>query len=942
MPQTLSQQARHYSRTELRRRLDRSIDLQDFAHEFPIQWIEETEADGRLSPGPGLGQQAFWMHHNCTASTGVELTCADPYYAEPDYLAGVQRALSGAFAEMRYDEQFQLLLTTWDEAHSLWDRLGAARPEAPAYSNWWRRQRAERERGRMATGDLRRFRSFLFVNNVPGEHTKDPYGLALRGPGQLWGALDPFIKMMGVLTPAYDGLTRAHYLQAAAEATRRNQTLASLLGAGGLLRAKPVRAQTVLDLLRRQWSPEWWRRNRLGLAQEFWPAPDYRTAPFAAHFLRETVDDAGALFRVGKVWHRILTMSILPDEATVGEVAMGLMVGENARTINQFEVAMILKPSDRAAAMEKIRARIRVLHGLAQSGPEYAENVVLMQQYQQRLVEIRTATRPVMFDCHLQLHLWHESPQILENWEQLLRAQLDNACGLVLEPEELHALPFHVGYGQPGYTRFDDQSRMATVIPAEASVLAPLAVNSEGCLADAPDADVPLVLETDLGTPYGLDLFATGRVANFGGVGIGTPGSGKTNFYNSVAVAYAGWANVVIIDGADQPGFGTTCQLLGGSYVRTGEMRVNPLGTRVVDGRQLPPTEDELRDIIVTLSALVGPLGAGLSPLQESVLTGAVRHAFEHRTDPQGRVILEHLVPALEPGRYSDETERSIAVEFRRIITETGLGLYGEKLNGADTHAPAKFTVYEVTDLFKPGSERLAAVVISSLVRSIERLTQEGQASGARRKTVVIIDEAWKALLNRSMLGQVMRMYRTGRARWMSPHLLSQSLEDVKDLIRLSAEGESTGRYDSSPILASSSHFFLFKLSDEDARMAGETFALTEEQRGLLSRLTGKPGEWKEFVHLCKVADGQPRTFARLRSRLLPAEIWATSTSAVDDMKRTAAQRAIEREIAQDPAAKGRWLQVLQAAGWPVRPDTDPGQFIGCAVLHALTQKQNL
>ena len=159
--------AKRLQRRGLAQRIRRGVSVADLSLEFPIQWVEDINGDGKLAPGPGLGEQSMLVNHDLSVSTGLEVSCSDPYFASEEYLAGVQNALKGAIAEIGYSEELQINWMTWDEDADLLAAFGKVRPGDPPFAKWWRTSLAEREKGRYLSGDLRRFRSFIFLNVLP-------------------------------------------------------------------------------------------------------------------------------------------------------------------------------------------------------------------------------------------------------------------------------------------------------------------------------------------------------------------------------------------------------------------------------------------------------------------------------------------------------------------------------------------------------------------------------------------------------------------------------------------------------------------------------------------------------------------------------------------------------------------------------------------------------
>lgn len=940
MAYSLSHQISVHNRRSLRRRLQAQIHERDLALEYPLQWLEDLHRGGALADGPGQGDMSAAIFQDLSVASGVEFSCADPYYSSEAYLEGVKEVLAGALSQLEYDEQVQLYWTTWNEARGMLDRFQKTRPDDPLYLQWWRKQRAAREKKRFGEGDMRMYRSFLFINKHPGKDViKDPNYI---GGTSVW---ENVVRLATILPQTFHGYDRPQYQNILKRLGNRVENLHGILQEGKLLDVDFVRARDLFTLLRRAWAPKAFAQDQAGIG--YWthrlPRVDYKVAPFAAYFLLEPVIDGGSFFKIGDTWHSLLTMRTLPEVADVGTLTMALSVGESMQRISQLEITMVLKPATKEQEMEKLRRKIRVLTGMAGSGPEFDDYRVIAQQYQDRLVSLRTATRPAMFDAHLQVHLWHENPETLSSWVERVMDAGTRACGIGLEAEERHAFPYFLGYGQPGYTRYEDPHRTASIVPIEASVLTPVAINTTGCLDPAPDSPVPLLVETDLGTPYGIDLFPLVKVTNFGGMGIGGSGSGKSNFYQQLILAYANRdTNIVVFDGADQPSFRNLCNLLGGRYYDfgTSDITFNPLATTIVDGIQQNPTTEELNSMMVILAAMFRGTSRALDPLESSILTSAIRYAFEQRKDG-ARVILEHLEPGLNPKRFQDEQSKALAAEFSSVLRDTWLTRYAKTLNGADTFSSHWFSVFDVRDLFQAGKEALQPVIVAILFRFLDSLANANRNKplSQRRRTLVLIDEAWKALMNPLLLEQIIALYRTGRARWVSPHLLSQNVEDVTKLLEMSAgnKGGEGRRYESSPLINQSSHIFLFKMSAQEAIQAEKTFELTERQREKLKSLDGKPGEYRCFIHYHRVADNKPNAFTCLRSRLLPEEIWATSSSAIDEGRRIEVRTRFKELFRNEPEAIGRWQGRLQSSGWnlPARPPLET--VIELSMLHSLS-----
>lgn len=935
-----------YSRARLHERLHRGIVPSDLAKEFPIQWVEEVDRDGLLVDGPGLGYRGAWMHHDCSVATGCELSVADPTLASEDYMSGVQRTMAAALAEVENNESVQFMFFPWDESTNLFRRFSnQSKTSDSAFQAFWRKQMVQRETQRMASGDLRRFRSFMFLNVNPTAKVSNPFGISMGGMTELWGLLSPIVRYFSIIPESLDALNPNQYVMALKRATQRLQSMESLMASGGLVRTTPIRANDLFEILRRLWAPGRWNEERSEPEKRVLPDLDANSAPFGAYFLMEDVEDLGDTFRVGKTYHKILTMNTAPVGSDVGLVAFTLSSGALMREVNQMQVSLTLTPADKFVEMEKLRWRIRLLENQAGTGSEFADNQKIVQQYVDRRAELRTATRASMFLGHFQVHIWNESRETLDRWAQQVRSSLDTTLQMLVKTEEFNSLPYHVGFDTPGYTHLADRNRSHALVPVEAAVLAPIGMGGEGAVGRGDKDPVPLLLETDLGTPYGIDLFAPGLTTNFGGWGVGVPGSGKTNYYQRLVMANAGAMDIIIVDGADQPGFHNLVTMLGGLNIRFDDtFRVNPMSTRIVAGVQMNPDKDELDDMLITLGAMLrGTIP--LKPLESAVISSAVRSAFEHRGGDTSRVGLDGFVRGLAAERFDSEQEKNLAIEFSRVIRETFLGRYRENFSGTEELPSNSIINFMVSDLMRPGQEQLRPVMISIIFRYIERQTRIKHDQKQRRRTLAIVDEAWKAVKNPAMVGQITALYRTGRARGISPHLLSQNFDDLRDLLALTADDPGAAgpkKYESSPVFTCSSHNFIFSVAESDAKQMKETFGLTNNQTEVLTRLSGgKKGEYRELVHMLKVSDGQGQgqafIFSLLRSRILPEEYWAYTTNDADTNRRNEMQAQLAEDL-NKPETRNRLVAELRIAGWEVSERTSDQILKQCVTVHRLAR----
>ncbi|CAG9435572.1 type IV secretion system protein TraC [Providencia alcalifaciens] len=257
----------------------------------------------------------------------------------------------------------------------------------------------------------------------------------------------------------------------------------------------------------------------------------------------------------------------------------------------------------------------------------------------------------------------------------------------------------------------------------------------------------------------------------------GTSGGGKSFLIQAMirqVLDSGGWAYV--LDMGDS--YKELCRSLGGVYVDARDLKLNPFAG-VVDIKE---AAESIRDLLIVLA---NPSG-DMDDVSKSILLNAVQDVWEGKA-PSGRqgnhVLIDDVHDYLnaqindayfDPQSTVRNKMQEIVVSLHKYTTK---GIYGEYFNSDKPalNEQVRFTVLEMGGLQnKP--DLLAAVMFSMMIFIEQRM----YLSPRNVKKVIIIDEGWKLLDNKSsFIGDFIQGgYRTARKYYWAYITISQWIED--------------------------------------------------------------------------------------------------------------------------------------------------------------------
>jgi hypothetical protein len=888
----------------------------DIGNEFPLMWLEEAYADGSLAETPDKDSWGLGVYRDYSWSCGFVIETPDLRYYGEDALTYLHRVMAPILSSIVAPEHLQISWFTWDQHDPLIDKFKTSGTNIP-FLEFWRNALGERESKRLGAGGLRNFRCVCMLNYSPIAQRN-----ILRGGTGAFSALSGvwncFKDLGGFVHSGYSNDLMKNMHEQISHTVKRTQRLMAAFDAVPGLSARKLSSPELFTYYRRNWAPTFWEEDRV---KSFPTIPDNpRGSLIPSYFILEQIKDSGDSYQTGKYHHKVFTLREPPPLVGVGDGILPLLVGSSSN-IGNMHVTLTLRP--RSAAKEKaiLGKKLRTIKEQVNSGDHKFQGMkTQMVQLDAQLERFNQMDQPIILETLYTVHIWSDCEDKLDDWETILLQNYEARTGGKLGKDQFQALPYSVAYCSPGYTRNRDIARAFSFLPDEAVAFIPFMGQGEGVLA-SDKKKVPLLMETDFRSIYGIDLFSRGTTTAFNGMGIGGTGSGKSFFYNRLIAAHAdGKTDVVVLDAAPgTPSYTAICKLLGGSYVKD-KFRQNIFETLRDDhGSFSIPNDEESSQIIAVLTTILKDRGEGFSKEKTSLLSKALSKLYATRIDPREPVYMSNYVDSLESiggpkGSASFIIVESFVSVLRGDWTTNSGGRYAEYVDGPTNIDSSWFTVFDLKSVMdQPDLSSVVGGLICRYIDGLERANR-ARAPKDRRQILLVLDEAWKMLSDPIMSPIVMGWYRAGRARNFSVHVLTQSFNDLFTFLQ-STSGD--GNVTNSPIVQNSSHFFLFRTKREDAKLVGETLGLNEIQVNQLCNLGGEKGRYMEMIHVADLTKSGQRAFNKLRVYPILEEVWGYTTDA-DDRNKLAARVEHYETLTKNNSNYPRLLaRELMKEGWP-------------------------
>jgi hypothetical protein len=955
---------------EIKRREPKAIksgyDIWNILPEIPIQWLEEMTPEGELveqfdalSDNFGIG-----FYNDGSVSCAFEIEASDPQFLGERQADMLHNNLDAAMIGLTKEEHLQFIWCSLDEDEttlSIYNQERAGLKTHPVQT-FTRKELIKREAERLHKGDLKSYRCACFLN-IPhfgkDESVKEDRPFTQLLMENIKKLPETFVQLGSILGNSNAELEASHMVEKARLAVNRTKSVMNSFANCPGVSVKPLNSTEYYRILRRTWSPGQWKVDKLTGGKTLETIFGKSRFGLPSYFVLEDINDSwGWTWKTGRHWHRILSLRIPPELCDVGYMVGCMISGENTDIYNS-QYSLTIRPTSATKAAGAIQANLKLYKKQYEGNPKEHVNLIpIIEDMEQQLFKLMRSEGSHVFQTCVMVHIWDEDPEKLDRWEAgLVRSFAIPPLKARLGVEEFNALPYFMGYFTPGFTRSKDHHRDFTYLTREVSTHIPLMGDAEGFIqTDREKRRAPMMLETHRGTLVLQDDFARGRVNAYSGVSVGTTGSGKSMYYNlKIARTLSQKDIIIVLDGALADGsYRSMTQLLGGSYIETGlalgedTFSQNPLLTEeLADGSFRKPTPEEVNRFTNNIEPMVRERATlELSEPERACISSAISLAFENYRNEKGRVYLHDVAKALRERNKEDRSSISLrSVEMGQHLEDQWCfpnGPYRFFVDRDSSRRPGNLTVYDLKGLSE--NPTLKGVMVATYLNQINILVNENlrKREEEQARIWVIIDEAWSALMDPTMVNSLMGLYRAGRARNISTHCLTQQMADFRKVLIASDKATGSTTFDGSnnAILGNTTWFNLFKHDPDDVKITQEILGLADVQAKEIAELGAIPGRYREMVQYVRLNNGA--AFNKFLIRPLPFELSAyTSDVKEKGKKESIRQRIIEewRSPETRKAVRQKTIESLEERGFKEAGTLRDDQLVEILTVIASTEK---
>ncbi|MHB1986652.1 MAG: VirB4 family type IV secretion system protein [Acidimicrobiales bacterium] len=332
-------------------------------------------------------------------------------------------------------------------------------------------------------------------------------------------------------------------------------------------------------------------------------------------------------------------------------------------------------------------------------------------------------------------------------------------------------------------------------------------------------------LSATTGVLYGTAAKGAGLVCwdrfacdNYNSVILARSGAGKSYLAKLEALRslYRG-IEVAVVDPEDE--YARLAKEVGGAYVHLGApgVRVNPFDLT-------PGPEPLVRQALFVHTLIAVLLGEPVGPAAKPALDRAILGAYEQvgitadpRTHARPAPLLANLTAALDAA--PDDEAATLAARLAPFVTGTHRGLF----DGPTTQRPdGHLVVFSLRDL--PDELKAAGTLLT-----LDNIWRRVANPAARRRRLVIVDEAWLLMRDPEGARFLFRMAKSARKHWCGLTVVTQ---DAADLL-----GSPLGQ----AVVANAATQILLRQAPQAIDALAEAFRLSEGERAYL--LGAKRGE---------------------------------------------------------------------------------------------------
>jgi hypothetical protein len=894
-------------------------DVWNILPEIPIQWLEEVTPDGNiveefdaLSGNFGIG-----FYRDGSLSCGFEIEASDPQFLGERQADMLHNNLDAAMIGLTKEDNLQFIWCSLDEDEATLSIYAKDRDGLKTHpvQEFARRELIKRESERLHKGELKSYKCACFIN-IPAfskdekVEEKRPFMELLIS--NLKDLPNLIVQAGAIMSTSGSNSEATHMLERMhAVLNKTKQMMNSFANCPGVS-VKPLNSTEYYRMLRRTWSPSQWKMDKLVRGKTLETIYGKAKYGLPSYFVLEDIDDRwGWTWKTGKHWHRILSLRIPPELCDIGYMVGCMISGENTDIYNS-QYSLTIRPTSATKAATAIQENLKLYRKQYEGNPKEHVNLVpIIEDMEQQLFKLMRSEGSHVFQTCLMVHIWDEDQEKLDRWEAgLTRAFAIPPMKARLAPEQFNALPYFMGYFTPGFTRSEDRHRDFTYLTKEVSTHIPLMGEADGFIqTDTENRRAPMLLESHRGTLVLQDDFARGKVNAWSGVAVGTTGSGKSMYYNlKIARTLSPKDIIIVLDGALADGsYRAMNQILGGSYIETGlalgedTYTQNPLLTEELpDGSFRKPTPEEVNRFTNNIEPMVRERATlELSEPERACISSAISLAFENYRNDKGRVYLRDVAKALRERAKEDRSSIALrSMEMGQHLEDQWCfpnGPYRFFVDRDSSRKPGNLTVYDLKGLSE--NPTLKGVMVATYLNQINIIVNENlrKKEEDQARIWVIIDEAWSALMDPTMVNSLMGLYRAGRARNISTHCLTQQMADFRKVLIASDKATGATSFDPSnnAILGNTTWFNMFKHDPDDVKITKEILNLAEVQAKEIAELGTIPAKYREMIQYVRLNNGA--AFNKFLIRPLPFELSAyTSDVKEKGRKETIRQRILE------------------------------------------------
>lgn len=548
-----------------------------------------------------------------------------------------------------------------------------------------------------------------------------------------------------------------------------------------------------------------------------------------------------------------------PDKSSPGMLldAMAGIECESLITIN-WKVPSRLVASARLLARGRLLAAKNSMHlGDAETRAQQAAD---MEYVKGRITSENVTNREQFFDTSIHVNLMGFEKESLE--DQAL--QLENMLWRRGHREQLrgdavvrNSMPLNFRASSMSLLRRDTPHLTASL-----SHVCPLFLEYQGV------SDAAIMMNNRAGRPIFLDLWGD-DVMTAHSLICGTTGSGKSFAFNNllmgVQVKYK--PKVWIIDkGAS---YESLCKVLDGNYIalalepfieKTSGRTINPICLNPfylrqdVNGNRIKPSKPERELLVDMLTMMMEASGAkGQKAVLKNLTVPLLHEALEIffinwlETNPLEEPTFSKFIPTLRATNLQELHGEDIAASLTMWY---GNGLYSSVFDGfLQVDWENDFTVLETQRMADSPALGVVTLCLFTQIDTYAKYVLEKD-----RKKLIAVDEAWATLSNPAAAAQLAGFYREMRKYACGCFLISQTVKDFVNLVKLDSSGVAAGQ---DGILENTSHYFFLACSPSDYKLAQEELAFNDEEIELWKSLASLPPIYSEVFYRMRTKTSQ-------------------------------------------------------------------------------------